>query len=71
MEDGNVGSYSDHDVQRREIGRFSKRMLTLMLDLADVSKQCRFIKPLLLETPLLLDQKIWMSCCICSNDSMA
>ena len=53
MEDGNIfGGYSDHDVQRREIGRFSKKDADAYVRFGrDVSKQCRFIKPLLLRTP--------------------
>ena len=53
MEDGNIfGGYSDHDLQRREIGRFSKKDADAYVRFGrDVSKQCRFIKPLLLRTP--------------------
>ena len=53
MEDGNIfGGYSDNDVQRREIGRFSKKDADAYVRFGrDVSKQCRFIKPLLLRTP--------------------
>ncbi len=52
-EDGNIfGGYSDHDLQRREVGRFSKKDADAYVRFGrDVSKQCRFIKPLLLRTP--------------------
>ena len=39
-------------MQRREIGRFSKKDADAYVRFGrDVSKQCRFIKPLLLRTP--------------------
>ena len=51
--DGNIfGGYSDPDLARREIGRFSKKDADAYVRFGrDVSKQCRFIKPLLLRTP--------------------
>jgi len=53
MQNGDIfGSYSDDDLARREIGRFSKRDADAYVRFArDVSKQCRFIKPMLLRTP--------------------
>jgi phytoene dehydrogenase-like protein len=51
--DGDIfGAYSDQDLFRREIGRFSKKDADAYVRFTrDVSKQCRFIKPLLLRTP--------------------
>ena len=51
--DGNIfGGYSDPDLARREIGRFSKKDADAYVRFSrDVSKQCRFIKPMLLRTP--------------------
>ena len=51
--DGNIfGGYSDPDLARREIGRFSKKDADAYVRFGrDVSKQCRFIKPMLLRTP--------------------
>ena len=53
MQNGDIfGGYSDDDLARREIGRFSKRDADAYVRFArDVSKQCRFIKPMLLRTP--------------------
>ena len=53
MKNGDIfGGYSDHDVARREIGRFSKKDADAYERFSrDVSRQCRFIKPLLLRTP--------------------
>ena len=53
MKNGDMfGGYSDHDVARREIGRFSKKDADAYERFSrDVSRQCRFIKPLLLRTP--------------------
>ena len=51
--DGDIfGAYSDQDLFRRELGRFSKKDADAYVRFTrDVSKQCRFIKPLLLRTP--------------------
>jgi len=53
MQNGDIfGGYSDDDLARREIGRFSKRDADAYVRFArDVSRQCRFIKPMLLRTP--------------------
>ena len=53
MQNGDIfGGYSDEDLARREIGRFSKRDADAYVRFArDVSRQCRFIKPMLLRTP--------------------
>ena len=53
MQNGDIyGGYADDDLARREIGRFSKRDADAYVRFArDVSKQCRFIKPMLLRTP--------------------
>ena len=53
MKNGNIfGSYSDPDMARREISRFSKRDADAYVRFSrDVSRQCRFIKPMLLRTP--------------------
>lgn len=46
------GNYFDHDVQRREFARFSQRdAIAYERFSADVSRQCRFIRPFLLRTP--------------------
>tara|TARA_Y100000814_G_scaffold201905_1_gene148821 strand:- start:982 stop:2598 length:1617 start_codon:yes stop_codon:yes gene_type:complete len=46
------GGYSDHDLSRREIGRYSKKDADAYVRFSrDISKQCRFIKPLLMRTP--------------------
>ena len=51
--DGDIfGAYSDQDLFRRELGRYSKKDADAYVRFTrDVSKQCRFIKPLLLRTP--------------------
>ena len=47
-----LGSYVDHDVTRRELARHSKRDADAYERFsADVMRQCRFIRPLLLRTP--------------------
>jgi len=47
-----LASYSDHDVNRREIARHSKRDAEAYDRYSiDVMRQCRFIKPLLMRTP--------------------
>jgi phytoene dehydrogenase-like protein len=47
-----LGSYWDHEVQHREIARHSKRdAVAYERFSADVMRQCRFIRPLLLRTP--------------------
>ena len=53
MKNGNIfGGYSDPDMARREISRFSKRDADAYVRFSrDVSRQCRFIKPMLLRTP--------------------
>ena len=53
MQNGDIfGGYSDEDLARREIGRFSKRDADAYVRFArDVSRQCRFIKPMLMRTP--------------------
>ena len=53
MQNGDIyGGYSDEDLLRREMGRFSKRDADAYVRFArDVSRQCRFIKPMLMRTP--------------------
>ncbi len=47
-----LASYTDHDVNRREIARHSRRDAEAYDDYArDLMRQCRFIKPLLMRTP--------------------
>jgi len=47
-----VGMFSDHDRTRREIARHSPRDAEAYdIFAADVLRQCRFIRPMLLETP--------------------
>lgn len=47
-----VGMFSDHDRTRREIERHSKKDAEAYdIFAADVLRQCRFIRPMLLETP--------------------
>ncbi|MBI1383903.1 MAG: FAD-dependent oxidoreductase [Rhizobiales bacterium] len=52
-EDGDfLGSYRDHEAQRREFARFSPRDAEAYDRYSvDVLRQCRFIRPLLLRTP--------------------
>ena len=53
MENGDIfGGYSDADMFRREISRFSKKDADAYVRFSrDVARQCRFIKPMLLRTP--------------------
>ncbi|HSH43126.1 MAG TPA: NAD(P)/FAD-dependent oxidoreductase [Arenicellales bacterium] len=47
-----VGMYSDHDRTRRDIARLSPRDAEAYdIFAADILRQCRFIRPMLLETP--------------------
>ena len=47
-----LGNYPDHEVQHREIARHSKRdAVAYERFSADVMRQCRFIRPLLMRTP--------------------
>ncbi len=53
MRDGNyLCSYSDHEANRREMARHSARDSEAYDDYSlEVSRQCRFIKPMLMRTP--------------------
>ncbi|MGA8261116.1 MAG: NAD(P)/FAD-dependent oxidoreductase [Arenicellales bacterium] len=47
-----IGLYSDHDRTRRDIARYSLRDAEAYeIYTADILRQCRFIRPMLLETP--------------------
>ena len=47
-----LGSYSDHDVARRELARHSPRDADAALRFdTDIMRQCRIIKPFLMRTP--------------------